>query len=90
MCPDKIGPFRRVGKTKFYVSHDPPRGDFVDYEEAKALCDANGLWMARIRDMQTMAVVGRTLEQTVEKEGLMDTWCNQITLKSLTGCKQVT
>ncbi|CAL8116825.1 unnamed protein product [Orchesella dallaii] len=73
-CVAKKGKLTRLGKTRFYIAHKKKRGDYVDWNAAKKLCEKQGFKMAKITKLTTMASVSRILEKYVDENRLKDSW----------------
>jgi len=65
----------RLEDTHYFIFHKQTRGDYIDWEGARKLCEKYGLQMTKVDDLITMSVLGRALEKVVNKLELMDTWC---------------
>lgn len=76
-CPasDPAKLLHRMENTRFYIIHGKDRGNFTDWAGAYGECEKHGLKLAKVKNMLTMAVVGRALERHVEKHQLKDTFC---------------
>lgn len=76
-CPESTKTLRRIGKTRYYIIQDTQlRGDFVTIEQAREVCSKHGLKLATVKNLLSLATVGRPLEKMAFKERMKDTWCN--------------
>ncbi len=62
-------------KTRFYIIHGKERANYTDWAGAYGECEKHGLKLAKVKNMLTMAVVGRALEKHVGIHQLKDTFC---------------
>lgn len=64
-----------MGTTRFYILHGKERANYTDWAGAYGECEKHGLKLAKVKNMLTMAVVGRAVEKHVEINQLKDTFC---------------
>lgn len=75
-CPQSDQSLRRIGTSRYFIiQNSQKRGDFVTIEQARNDCAKYNMTLATVKDMLSLAVVGRQLEKLVFKEKLKDTWC---------------
>ncbi len=75
-CPESSKTLRRIGKTRYFIiQNTEQRGDFVTIEQARQDCNKHGLKLATVKNLLSLAIVGRPLERMAFKERMKDTWC---------------
>lgn len=75
-CPNSTNTLRRIGQTRYYIiQNTQQRGDFVTIDQARQDCAKQGLQLATVKNLLSLAVVGRPLEKMAFDERMKDTWC---------------
>ncbi|ODN06675.1 hypothetical protein Ocin01_00035 [Orchesella cincta] len=74
-CAENGKTLHRLGKTRFYVLHDPKNRKYkFTFKEGSKRCRTYGMRLARIEKLTTDAMVSRLLEGLLQKHKWADTW----------------